>query len=109
MEGEIWTIHEDRLAAGVGMHIKIRHDFMLVSFLNFFHHIAKVIWLGHQLLVWRAEQSVDVSPNKLASCIANGHTICIDHRNNFEDALFPQGIGYLVFAQDKLDDPVNYP
>jgi hypothetical protein len=109
VQWKVRPIHKNGLAPGVSMHIQIRHDLVLVCFLDLLHQMAQVKGLWHKFLVGVAEETIDVPTNEGAARVSDGHPIGVDHRNYLENALLPQCVGHLVLTQQKLYDSVNHP
>ena len=69
------------------MYVQISHNFMLVSFLKFFHQMAKIEWFGHHFLVWVAKKPIDIPTYERAAGVAYCHAISIYHGHYLEYAL----------------------
>jgi len=55
------------------------------------------------------KEPIYISSNERTSSVTNGYSICIDHRNDFEDYSFSQFVCDFVFTQEKLNDAMYNP
>ena len=74
---------------------------------QFFHCVFYCHYLGYQHRLFSLEHSIQVSPTKTGSEVANSHTVRVGHGDDFKDNLLPQLYRDLILRDQELQESLD--
>ena len=92
MERKVGSVHENRFATRMRVDIEICQDLVFVILKLILHKLAQIVGLRKKLLIWVAEEPVNISADERASRVSDCHTVRVDHWDDFENDSLSEGL-----------------
>ena len=104
---EIISVHEKAFATRVTM--QVATEYHLTFAIEFPNHSFYVPIDRVKILRWNLPAPIQILTGEWASVVTVDDTIWIEHRHNFEDKIFSQGLRLRSIAHEELNNTFHHP